>query len=676
VKKIDLHMHTVSTVSDKPFEFCIETLKNYVTGASLDGIAITNHNMFDLPQFNTINNSVDTVVFPGIEIDLEGCHLLLISDENDLYDFNSRCSQVTSAIQTGDSYITYEELIVIFPNLEKYILIPHYQKSPEINPETLRKFGLHISAGEVTSPKKFIYCLQDESSLVPVIFSDLRIHNGLKNIPSRQTYLNIGDLGLSAIKSCLRDKQKVFLSLEDGQKIFNVFNGKLRLSTGLNVVIGERSSGKSHTLKDIYDQRDEVKIKYIKQFSLLESEDDADVRNFSNSINRSQSQLTETYLAEFKSVINDVLDIDLQFNEKVVETYIESLKKNAHEVEKQDAFAKAKLFNESEFPISDQNSIRELISSVENLIVNSEYRSTIDKHIPIDQLKSLIIELITIHNYEEESLLKKRYLNDVLTSIKDNLRLRSASSPIEEIDFYDFLMDKKKIEVFNLIVHQMKKDRETLRVDIQGYQRVARSVSFKGAQELKTTSKKVISFAGAYSYYEHPYNYLCALKNIEALEVVELYKYFVRLNYEILNSDGFPVSGGERSEYRLLREIKDAQKYDMLMLDEPESSFDNLFLLKKVNTLIKDISKNMPVIVVTHNSIIGASIKPDFIVYTKKDSNGSEVFYDIYTGYPSDRNLTGMYGKTIKNHEAIINSLEAGEDTYVERRESYEILKS
>ncbi|NQY81453.1 MAG: histidinol phosphatase [Candidatus Caenarcaniphilales bacterium] len=669
-------MHTVSTVSDRPFEFCLDALKYYVISASLDAIAITNHNMFDLAQFKTIKDSVDAVVFPGIEIDLEGCHLLLIADDKELFDFSTRCNRITSAIPTNDSFITYEELVEIFPDLDKYILIPHYQKSPEISPETLRKFGLLITAGEVTSPKKFIYCLRDENSLVPVCFSDLRINKNLTNIPSRQTYLNIGELGLSGIKGCLRDKQKVFLSLKDGHNIFNVLNGNLRLSTGLNVVIGERSSGKSYTLDHIYDQSDEIRVKYIRQFSLLQREQDEDLRSFSESINRSQSKLTEDYLAEFKSVVDDVVDIDLYVNERAVEIYIESLKKHAHEIEKQDAFSRAKLFNESEFPGSDPSSIRELISSVNNLIVNSEYRSTIDNHISIGQLKSLIVELIAIHNFEEESLLKKRYLNDLIISIKDNLRLRSASQPIEDFDFYSFLMDKKKIEVFSHLVHQIKKDRETLRVDVQGYQRVARSVSFRGAQELKKISKKVISFAGAYNSYDHPYNYLCALKQIEGLEVVELYKYFVRLNYEILNSDGFPVSGGERSEYRLLREIKDAQRYDMLMLDEPESSFDNLFLLKKANALIKDISKTMPVVVVTHNSTIGASIKPDFIVYTKKHTGGSKVYYDIYTGYPSDRYLTGLNGDKIKNHEAIINSLEAGEDTYNERREGYEILKN
>jgi len=49
------------------------------------------------------------------------------------------------------------------------------------------------------------------------------------------------------------------------------------------------------------------------------------------------------------------------------------------------------------------------------------------------------------------------------------------------------------------------------------------------------------------------------------------------------------VSGGERSEFRLLQEIKDAQNYDFLLIDEPESSFDNMFLKSDVNQIIREI---------------------------------------------------------------------------------------
>jgi len=69
----------------------------------------------------------------------------------------------------------------------------------------------------------------------------------------------------------------------------------------------------------------------------------------------------------------------------------------------------------------------------------------------------------------------------------------------------------------------------------------------------------------------------------------ELYKLFAKISYRILNRDGFEVSGGERSEFRLLQEIKDAQNYDFLLIDEPESSFDNMFLKSDVNQIIREI---------------------------------------------------------------------------------------
>ena len=143
-----------------------------------------------------------------------------------------------------------------------------------------------------------------------------------------------------------------------------------------------------------------------------------------------------------------------------------------------------------------------------------------------------------------------------------------------------------------------------------------------------------------------------------------------------LNKDGFKVSGGERSEFNLIHEIKDATKYDILLIDEPESSFDNLFLKKEINTLIKDMAKLMPVVVVTHNSTVGASIKPNFVAITHKNLEDGEFVYRIFTGYPSDKELKCSDGTKIKNYEAILNCLEAGEDAYTERKnQTYEILK-
>ncbi|TOE36461.1 hypothetical protein CGJ43_23855, partial [Vibrio parahaemolyticus] len=99
MKKIDLHVHTVVTPSDPYFDYSLDTLRRYVTESNIDCIAITNHNKFDKEQFLLIREELSkTVVFPGIEVDLEGGHILVIADNSDVEDFSSRCSLVTKDI--------------------------------------------------------------------------------------------------------------------------------------------------------------------------------------------------------------------------------------------------------------------------------------------------------------------------------------------------------------------------------------------------------------------------------------------------------------------------------------------------------------------------------------------------------------------------------------------------
>lgn len=56
MKKIDLHLHTKpSQHSDSAFVFSLPKLKEYVEKLAIDCIAVTNHNLFDLAQFNQIS---------------------------------------------------------------------------------------------------------------------------------------------------------------------------------------------------------------------------------------------------------------------------------------------------------------------------------------------------------------------------------------------------------------------------------------------------------------------------------------------------------------------------------------------------------------------------------------------------------------------------------------------
>lgn len=670
MKKVDLHIHTVPSISDREFFFSLNSLKDYVEKLELDCIAITNHNLFDKSQFEYISDQLPIKVFPGIEIDLEAGHILLISENEDLDDFDLKCKKVTDLIKSKSDYISYEQLIEIFPLLSKYLLIPHYDKKPNIKPETLVKLGDNIFCGEVTSIRKFKACLTESDKLIPVIFSDCRFVEDMPNYPTRQTYIDAADDSLIALKGCLFDKNKVYLSKEEGNEFFQATDDGIILSTGLNVIIGERSTGKTYTLEKIISGFENVK--YIEQFSLLQNDEE----KFKELVTTRHSLVSENYLKEFKDIIYDVNEVDIKTNNQDVEKYLDSLKMFASESDKLDSFSKCKLYNETKFELDDLENLKALIKATKLLLDNTEYKSLINKHIAENSLKELFFELIKTYKEKHIKNLEKSFVNDLSERIKDDLKIRSSSTSIEDIDFHKIQMDKIKVAKFDEIVNKLQTEKIIDSKEIRGFKVIAKTKKFTGALQLQKKSKSKLTFSDAFNNYDKPYKFLVSLKNI-AIEETDYYKYFVDIEYKTLNKHGFPVSGGERSEFNLLHEISDALKHDILMIDEPESSFDNIFLKNEVNELIKEISKEIPVIVVTHNSTIGASIKPDYLVYTTKLIDKGELVYKVFFGHPMSKILKNSDGEEIQNIDILFNCLEAGEEAYYERKQqAYEILKN
>ncbi len=673
MKKIDLHIHTKSADRERSFDFEMTCLQEYVEALKIDCIAITNHNEFDLAQFEEIQTALNIHVLPGIEIDLEGGQILLIGARNDLGDFSAKCQIVTDLSPNKRDFVSVEKLKDIFGDISKYLLIPHYDKNPAINDETLTALGADVTAGEVTSPKKFIYCIRDDKKLVPVYFSDVRIEKQLVNFPARQTYIACEEMTLAAIKNCLRDKSKVALSPSDGNNIFQVFDDGQQLSTGLNVVLGGRSTGKSYTLERIRVATPNAK--HLPQFSLVARNQEDDEKRFNRFLSDKHSLFSQDYLADLKNVVNDVVDIDIDENTKSVDAYLTSLKKHANETEKHDAFSRASLFNEEKFSDTKQSGLEDLIGSTQNLIENIEFRKVVEKHVSIQYLKALIVELISLYRVREQKRQKRKWVNELVAEIKAKLQVRTSATTIPDLDLYDIAMDKVRISKFNRVVGMARVRRELMRKALQGFELVATAGEFDGAGQLKQLSRLKSAFSGAYEFYSEPYRFPQELGKIDGLAVADYHKYFVKVDFKILNQDGAEASGGERSEFNLLQEIQDAQKNDILLIDEPESSFDNIFLNESVNEIIREIAKSMPVVLVTHNNTVGASIKPDYLLFTEKEIENGEVVYRVYSGYPTSKQLSTVDGKKVGTWEVAMGCLEAGADAYDARRRGYEDIK-
>ncbi len=542
MKRIDLHIHTVPTSSDSEFVFSIDKLSHYVEVTGLDAIAVTNHNAFDEAQFRQIFATLSVPVFPGIEINLEKCHLLLISDGDNIPAFAAMAFKVTKAIQAPTDSITVEELKRFFGDLRNYLLIPHYEKKPSIQASTLAAIADYVSAGEVDSAKKFIRANKDRTGLTPVLFSDARISDQLVSLPTRHTFVDCGELTLPAIKACLTHKNKVSLSAKDGNRLFQVFDDGQLISTGLNVVLGERSSGKTYTLDRIMANNGNVK--YIRQFELVQQDEATCEREFNSDLERRRSTFSDEYLRGFKSIVDDVMNVDLVANERGVEEYLETLLKSAEEADRRDAYSSTALFNESALAVNDDTTLKELVQSVRQLIENVDHRNIITKHVELAALKRLACELIELLWDRALQNKKTTFVNEIIKDVRQRLKLRSSAVQVEDVDLFKVAMDVKRIRRFNEIVGMLKQDVVISEETIQNFRVIARKRAFSGAQEVKAVSRTRAAFSEAMKVYNDPYAYLRELMGNDSVAKADLYRLFAKISFEILKRPGVPVSGG------------------------------------------------------------------------------------------------------------------------------------
>jgi len=221
--------------------------------------------------------------------------------------------------------------------------------------EALEKLQPYICAGEVDSAKKFVRSNKDDTKPTPVLFSDSRMKDDLPRLPNRQTFIDCGEVTLGALKACLRDKAKVALSESNGNNLWQVLENGQKISTGLNVLIGARSSGKTHTLNEISANVEHTK--YIRQFSLVQQSEAEYERDFTSEVERRRSAFVDDYLAGLKRILDDVMNVDLDAREREVDEYIETLLKSAEETDRQDAFSKATLFDEVKFPVGNNKTL-------------------------------------------------------------------------------------------------------------------------------------------------------------------------------------------------------------------------------------------------------------------------------------------------------------------------------
>lgn len=667
--KIDLHIHTDPASYENSFVFSLDNLEKYVHNNGLQVIAITNHNHFNKSQFLDIQNKLsDIVVLPGIEIDIENSHLLLVGNVDQVEEINNANDLLSKEIRSEKDWISFDKFVRIFPLYKNYLLIPHYKKKPAMQTATINKFEGNLDCGEVRSAKQFEVVAKQSGKLVPVLFSDIRISDDLKVFPIRNTYVDINEFEFSVLKIALSDKNKVFINDSKNDYEFEILPDGTTASSKLNVIIGKRSSGKTFNLDRINASRDDNNIKYIKQFSLTGN---SEITKFNELVKNEQTLLIEQYLAPFKNLTDNVLEID-QFFDTGVDSYLTSLKEYAENQSLKDSYSKSKLFTETCFNANDNYDTRDVIEATLKLLETDHNRKLVDEYLEPLNLKKLLKALLNKREIEYRQFKLKEEVDKIIESTKLKLSEKSSLKSIKDVDLYEIQKKRVIIDKYNELCNHLKCKSLIETLDIYRFKVELNKTKFKNATEVKRTLDTKIPLVEAFKFYDKPFSYIKELEKIQ-IDKSKIYKAIVNFKIIVLNERNTELSGGERAEYNLLHELKSADNYDVLLLDEPEASFDNPFIKTYIVDIIKKISNKTTVFLSTHNNTLGMLLKPNKIIYTEACDNN---IYKVFTGDFGAKYLKSKDGEIRNTYDHVMDVMEAGETAYKERSTVYESIKN
>lgn len=673
MKRIDLHIHTLSTDWDEDFEFDYNQLEKHVTDWNLDAIAITNHNTFDLEQYLDITERLKgkCVVLPGVEASALDTHLLLICDPNAADQMPAMCDSLRGMLKGTSDSTTLSQLETAFPLLDEFIVIPHYEKEPAISNENIAMLSKRICACETSSLKKALrYAKLKPLSYPFVYFTDYRF--GCESMQSERkayrpggVYIRTDSCSFSAIRRALCNGDVALSS--DGSNALELYPG-ITSTEGVNLVLGKRSTGKTYTLERVRALCDEDDIYYIEQGDLVKESKE---KEFYDDLDSKFSSASTRYYSPISDLASVMKNIGSDATRKGrIATYLRELKKHAETKSENDTFSTSRLFERVGLADINNDEDDNVIHAIITILEADSYADALDatvgrKHL-IDFLK-LVVDAARKHLIEKEAV---KAANKATLAVQTKLN-QSSVDPYPAPKLVTAFEDEAYAQAFVGLVNDCWKERIVANdngIHFGKYSLVATRCKYKNANEVKkalglpaNVSLDGITRKGAQEYVN---------TILDLAGVTHLAEGLFDLQIDIKDGRGSNLSGGQRTECVFLGRLAEAAGKSVILIDEPESSFDNPFLDEHIANQIRRLGMEATVFVTTHNQVLGFGLKPNKVFVTSYDEGLGA--YQLHSGDIDDEALCNGDDGSIPTIETIIGILEAGQDSYDERRAYYE----
>lgn len=699
--RIDFHLHTIAVENkDTAFNFSMDWLNNYIDIAGLDAIAITNHNVFSGEQFEKIQKEIEgnCEVFPGMELSLKDGHVNLVFD-NTKENIKVLC-QISRELNLGTHEgLTFKKFKQLFLNLRKGLIIfeTGKSKSLDIDEDFNDPFFKNFTfVRGVNSQLNFNRALMQKEQSTPVLFSDGHAtdedfdkkRNDIQDLMLKNTFVQMEKFDFQQLLIELKTSKHVKSTNSGFPDVFqiNVHGQTVTASTNLNLVIGRRGSGKTYLLNHIRNQYGkDNSVDYIRQFESTDT-----TRNFlTQETEKIAQKEREKWVQKNEIELNSIVDFYKEPFEDEIAAYLESAKRFAYEVNRSKTASQVKIFSEDEFEIISVKAYKKTLLKLKDVIETSGFWK-----LPSQDTRAHYVPTFRLAYKEIQNKLKakdkenriKESVNEIMEDVKQIISKFTSISSLKPVNFYNqFIHSKEKEYILKYMKTAIneKIDRSDPKYSFQIH------ISKKKWSSADEFLNNGIPKKGQFSVKEKliiPYqkkDYLTFLENIFSRDYQEhltlengadLSRYLFYFKVDLLTKSGFKVSGGQEVAIGLMMKLDDARKKDIILVDEPEASLDNIFIKQDLIPKLREISENTPVFVITHNSTLGALLNPDRLIIAKYDPTTNE--HNILTGDFHARIISDDVGNTISSYDDFVDAMEAGIDTYEEKGEQYESLRN
>lgn len=700
--RVDLHAHTqkckqgdAQTRVIAPEAFTDKMRENGVGICS-----VTNHNMIDTVEYATISELCDDIlVLPGVELDIvysgHDRQLIVVCNPDVLDEFyqvfDNDPDRDLDAYKLG--YEEFKEKVARFNN-EDIIIIAHFMnKAKGFKPQERRQLYSDLTGKVlILEPSNLMSMgfVNGHGEALSLVGSDVQDWSKYSGNDLPEVKFKINSYG-KFFELCADPKGFVKNYLSGASKnTIHTDDGDVDIFDDINVIFGEKGSGKTELIKKIEPQLrslgKEVALhmgdKYLQRYDQL-------IEDRSKLLKINESQ---------KEIVRKEVDYILSYREQQPDNFIQKIMifradQNKNKQAAQIAKRNASFSNDQELDVDELlGSAQTNIDTVNDVKeINGEYRLHEDPHkSALDHELNLLTNDIRQQTSEDYlSYFTAQATEDMLRTIKESVKRNGDTESLPSYIGFSKLVgtrlkrlesNKKLIDALgalkdsrDFILGKLPSKGEVVlevSVSVYGGERYdARSVFDKNKvvrdrwMLQKITKIRPDDFAEINNYFDN------SDEDFDLPTGEEFTNHVVRKvkRTRISSNDNYEPSTGEKAILSI-SSILESSDFDCYLFDEIEKGLGNKYVAEVVIPKIKELrDKGKCIVLTTHDANIAVSTLPSQTVYCEYPNE--EVYY---SGNMYSNELIGIKNlSTIPWLDKAMVHLEGGDRMFAIRRNIY-----